>query len=80
MTQLLSGQSLPLCGTCKWGVLKPETLDMVECHGAPPTPVVLGVSRDALGREGPYVQPMWPGMPTKQPGCSLHAVKLALVQ
>ena len=78
MDERLNGQPLapaPLigvhnCGNCMFGDLVKEDLTMVECHGAPPTPVVMG-----MGPQGPAIGILWPRLPRAFKSCALWAIR-----
>lgn len=61
--------SAKLCGNCYFGLMKdPANLMMRECHGLPPTPVVVGMTP-----QGPHIVGLSPQMAADHPACALHA-------
>lgn len=67
------------CGTCAWAVMNPQQIGMFVCHGAPPTPAVLGVTQDALGRPQVQIECLRPNVLVATRACSVHKPKIALV-
>ena len=61
------------CGNCRFSKRKKEDLTMIECHGAPPSPIVL----PAPG--GVQVQFVWPNLPALEPAGALHQRKLEVL-
>jgi hypothetical protein len=61
------------CGSCRFCA----RIDMKQglCRGAPPTPVVVGIARDMLGREGPNIISMFPNVEYKTPACGRYEAK-----
>lgn len=62
--------TFPKCGTCRYAQ-KPNDKGMVDCHGMPPTPMILGATQGPLG---PQIQMevFSPKVRTDRPACSLH--------
>ena len=52
-----------------------EDLTQRECHGVPPTPVVLG-----MGPQGPAIAVLRARIPSTTPACALHRRKAAIIQ
>lgn len=66
-----SAEPVQQCGTCKYA--KRIDLNMIECRGVPPIPVVCGAGQDALGRMAMNIELMRPRMAVKEIGCALWA-------
>lgn len=68
------------CGNCRFGepvrdgALGTVQIGVLECHGAPPTPTVVG-----MGPTGPAVALMRPRLEAKEPACSLWKPKLPAI-
>lgn len=58
------------CGSCEFGVTIKEDLKITECHGAPPTPAIMG-----MGPSGPAVGLLRARLPRTEKGCALWAQK-----
>ena len=74
-TPVVNGTTLPIigahnCGNCNFGDMLKEDLTMVECHGAPPTPVILG-----MGPQGPAIGILWPRLPRSMRSCALWKMR-----
>lgn len=61
------------CGNCLFGTTVPEDLSIVECHGVPPTPCIIGMTA-----QGPSVVMMRCRLPRAEPGCALHRKQLVM--
>ena len=61
------------CGNCRFSKRKKEDLTMVECHGAPPAPIVLPHP------QGFQIQFAWPSLPALEAACALHQRKLEVL-
>lgn len=58
------------CSNCKFGQTIKEDLTIVECHGVPPTPVIMGMSP-----QGPAVSILRCRLPRAEPGCALWKLR-----
>lgn len=58
------------CGSCKFG--KRVDITQVECRGVPPTPVVAGQQRNALGQVNMAIQLLRPVLPAQEQACALY--------
>lgn len=67
---LIPPKKHPTCGECEHTGFNPHHVDLVECFGAPPTPVVLGHQQGLRGPE-PFIQPCRPMLPRGTRACSL---------
>jgi hypothetical protein len=65
-------QSPPTCGNCKFA--KRLDIQVVECHGVPPTPVVIAGSPGPLGKININVELMRARMSINEPACALWAL------
>jgi hypothetical protein len=63
----------PRCGTCVFA--QAFKSNMADCHGRPPTPMVVGASQDALGRPILTVENLVPRVTQDRPACSLYKRK-----
>jgi len=61
------------CGNCHFAQTIKEDLSACECHGAPPTPAIMG-----MGPGGPVVGLLRPRLPRAEPACALWKQKLAV--
>ena len=61
------------CGNCYYSEKIGNDPTMVLCKGGPPTPVILGMGQDALGRPVPQVQSFWGSLPSSSRRCALWA-------
>lgn len=62
------------CGNCEFAQTVKEDLKVVECHGAPPTPAIMG-----MGPQGPAVGLLRPRLPRSEAACALHRRKAAIL-
>ncbi len=62
----------PLCGNCAFAETVKEDLNLVQCEGAPPTPVILG-----MGPQGPVVNILYPRVIRAHKPCALWKRKEA---
>ncbi len=60
------------CGNCRFRQNVVEDLQILECHGLPPTPVIMG-----MGQTGPAVGLLRPRLPRTEKACALHKPDLA---
>lgn len=68
------------CATCMHAELNVQDVNMINCWGAPPVPVVLGGGQDALGRMALNVQVLRPvSQPRNTRACALHKAKPAII-
>lgn len=67
---LIPPKVYPTCGECEHTGLNPHHMDLLECFGAPPVPVVLGHTQGLRGPE-PFIQPCRPMLPRSTRACSL---------
>lgn len=63
----------PRCGTCVYA--QAFKSNMADCHGKPPTPIVVGVGQDPLGRPILNVENLVPRVTQDRPACSLYKRK-----
>lgn len=68
-----------MCGTCQHTALVPNNVAMIECYGAPPTPVVLGGQPDALGRMQLNIDVLRPLLNRNTRACAIWKPKKSLV-
>lgn len=66
----------PTCGNCRFG--QKAAVNVIRCHGLPPTPSVLAVTPDPLGRPQMQVEMLRPQLAANEPGCALHQPHRAL--
>lgn len=52
----------------------PANLEMIECRGLPPTPVVVGMSP-----QGPALSLLYPNLPRKTEGCGVWKRKVSII-
>ena len=69
-------EAFSMCGTCVHGVMNPQAMDLLDCHGVPPTPVVMGMAHGPQGA-GVNVQLLRPQVMKTTRACSLHKTRLA---
>lgn len=62
------------CGNCRFAHLVPKDLNVVECRGTPPIPVVVGMSP-----QGPAITLLRPNLPRKSEACGLWQRKKTIV-
>lgn len=62
----------PSCGNCKYA--KRLDLQFIECHGVPPTPVVIGGSHGAFGKMNLNVELMRARLSVNELPCALWAL------
>ena len=55
-------------------MLIPASIDMVACHGVPPTPVVVGMSP-----QGPALSLLYANMKRREPRCALWAKQVNII-
>lgn len=61
----------PRCGNCAFGRPVNGQTAIIECHGLPPTPILMGFQQDALGRPNPNIALMFPRVPANEARCAL---------
>ena len=59
--------------------MDPQNAAQVVCHGAPPTPVVLGAQHDTLGRMQFQIKTMYPIVYRVNRACAVHKAKSSMV-
>lgn len=59
------------CGNCKFGQTVVDDFKIVECHGAPPTPAIMG-----MGAQGPAVGLLRARLPRVEKACALWKLRL----
>lgn len=62
----------PTCGNCKYA--KRLDLQMIECHGVPPTPVVMGATQGAFGKVSLNIELMRARLSVNELPCALWAL------
>lgn len=62
------------CSNCRYAHPIVEDLTIIECHGIPPTPCVMGMTPN-----GPAVGILRPRLPRAEPSCSLWKFKSAVI-
>jgi|HubBroStandDraft_6_1064221.scaffolds.fasta_scaffold564089_2 hypothetical protein len=62
------------CGTCIYAQ-KFDAKDAADCFGYPPTVILLGATKDVLGRPGVQLETFVPRVQKDRAGCSLHKRK-----
>jgi hypothetical protein len=60
---------MPTCGSCKFGRVTGADLKVRECHGVPPTPVLMPT------RQGPAPIAVRPTVGVNDLACHLHVDK-----
>lgn len=66
------------CGNCRYG--HTVQLGMTECHGVPPTPVVLGFGQNLAGQTGAQIELLRARLPSDEAACALHKPKAPVIQ
>ena len=74
MNERIIAVTFPKCGTCQYAQ-KPDTKGFCDCHGNPPSPLILGSGQDALGRPTFQIEAMVPKVQAIRPACHLYAAK-----
>lgn len=67
--------TLPRCGNCSFA--KRLDLQFIECHGVPPTPVVMGASQGAFGKVNLNIELMRARLSVNELPCALWALNPA---
>lgn len=62
----------PSCGNCKYA--KRLDLQFIECHGVPPTPVVMGATQGAFGKVALNIELMRARLSVNELPCALWAL------
>lgn len=75
---ILAPESFKVCGTCEHGVMNVHQMDMLDCCGAPPVPVVVGVAGGPQGA-GLNIQAMRPQVQKTTRACGMHKSKLSVL-
>lgn len=77
-SRLIRAEAPTTCGNCKYGLPFREGLVVsaaaVECHGVPPTPVVMG-----QGMQGIATGLLRARLAKTEPGCALWKLKLQVL-
>lgn len=75
---LIPPETYETCGKCAHGIFMPADVNQVECHGGPPTPVLIGGGQDALGRVQLNIQTMWPAVLKSSRCCAVFKPKITI--
>jgi hypothetical protein len=67
--------TFPKCGTCRFAH-NPDPKKLYECHGNPPTPMLLGSGQDQLGRAVLQMEVFSPRVKDDRPACRLYEKRL----
>lgn len=73
ISHLIITKPMPTCGTCEFHEATPD-LNMILCHGVPPTPCIVGGQQTVRGVEY-QVEQMIPRLPRACRGCALWRQK-----
>lgn len=74
MTDKIINITFPKCGTCFYAQ-KFDNKDAADCFGLPPTVLLLGQTRDAIGRPAMQLETFVPRVQSDRRACSLHKPK-----
>lgn len=74
MSDRIINVTFPKCGTCVYAQ-KFDAKDAADCFGYPPTILLLGATKDVLGRPGFQLESFVPRVLKDRPACSLHKRK-----
>jgi hypothetical protein len=66
--------TFPKCGTCRYAQ-KPDARGFADCHGNPPTVILMGAVQDLAGRPGFQMESFVPKVNVDRLGCALHKPK-----
>ena len=69
------GPDAEVCGRCRFSHVIPENIEVIECHGVPPTPVVIGGKPNIAGQVQLGVELLRARLPWAEAGCALWKVK-----
>ena len=67
-------ETFDTCNTCKFAVVDVRQMDMIACHGAPPVPVVMGMTP-----QGPALSVLRPSLPRGTRACGMHKRELVVL-
>jgi hypothetical protein len=67
----LGAETAEVCGSCRYAQTIKEDLNMIECHGAPPSVVVMGMTPQRQPAMGVF----WPRLARSFHACALHRRK-----
>ncbi len=74
MNDKIVSVTFPKCGSCVYAQ-KFDSKDQADCFGNPPTVILLGATKDVLGRPGIQLETFVPRVHKDRPACSLHKRK-----
>jgi hypothetical protein len=72
MNERIVNVTFAKCGTCKFAQRPADRNGMHDCHGHPPTVILLGGTVDALGRPAAQLETFVPKVKGDRPACALH--------
>lgn len=71
MSDKIINVTFPKCGTCVYWQT-PDARGLAECHGMPPTVMMIGASQDQLGRPALQFEVFSPKVQRTRSACSLY--------
>jgi hypothetical protein len=74
MSERIVTVTFPKCSTCLYRQ-KPDAKNMGDCHGHPPTVLLLGATQDALGRPAFQLETFVPKVAADRAACALYKRK-----